>query len=220
MKQGRATQFKDDDLIAADKASPHLGDCVRGVRRRLDLTLTQVYERTGIAISTLSKVENNLMSLTYDKIVQFAEGLGVDMAELFSLSQPQKLLGRKSFTPAGEGMMIVTPNYDYAYVCADLAGKKMAPIVVDIRARTIKEFGPLTRHSGEEFGYVIRGTVEFHSDLYKPVLMTTGSSIYFDARMGHAYVNAGRQPATILCMCTAPESELTTLSDAEATAAE
>ena len=53
MKQSPAAQFKDNDLIAADRTSPQLGDCVRSVRQRLDLTLTEVHERTGIAISTV-----------------------------------------------------------------------------------------------------------------------------------------------------------------------
>jgi transcriptional regulator with XRE-family HTH domain len=204
------------DLRAPASASPTLGARMREIRRRLNLTLTQVSERTGIAISTLSKVENNLMSLTYDKVVQFAECLGVDIVELFAQSRPLDTLGKKSFTPANEGWRVPTPIYDYNYVCADIAGKKMVPIIVEVNARTLEEFGPLSRHSGDEYGYVIRGSVEFHSDFYKPIVMSAGSSIYFDARMGHAYTRIGDAPATILCVCTAPESELHELADREA----
>jgi transcriptional regulator with XRE-family HTH domain len=199
--------------------SPQLGDCVRALRRRLDLTLTQVSERTGMAVSTLSKVENGLMSLTYDKIVQLAEGLGVDIVEIFAPASQAPLHGRRSYTPGDKATSIATPNYEYGYVCADLSGKRMVPIVVEVRARSIEEFGPLSRHSGEEYGFVIRGSVRFHSESYEPLLMKAGSSVYFDARMGHAYVKAGAAAATILCMCTAPEAELREISKQEQKAA-
>lgn len=197
-------------------APPQLGDCVRAIRQRLDLTLAQVNERTGVAMSTLSRVENNLMSLTYDKIVQLASGLGVDVAEIFSSSPPQSDLGRRSFAPDTAGMRIATSNYDYHYLCADLARKRMVPMFTEIRARTLEEFGPLIRHSGEEFTYVVSGVVEFHSEFYKPLRMRAGSSIYFDARMGHAYLSIGRALAKTLCVCSAPEAELTELADRSA----
>jgi transcriptional regulator with XRE-family HTH domain len=200
----------------ATPASPQLGDCVRALRRRLNLTLTEVHERTGIAKSTLSKVENNLMSLTYDTIVQLAMGLGVDVAELFSSSPPPSDLGRRSFAETTAGMRITTANYDYHYLCADLARKRMVPMFTEIRVRTMEEFGPLIRHSGEEFTYVVSGVVEFHSEFYKPLRMRAGSSIYFDARMGHAYLSVGRAPAKTLCVCSAPEKELTDLADRSA----
>ena len=49
---------------------PRLGQCLRAVRHRHGLTLQDVVERTGVALSTLSKVENDQMSLTYDKLLQ------------------------------------------------------------------------------------------------------------------------------------------------------
>ena len=196
------------DAPAPERDDPRLGERVRDIRGRLGLTLAQAGKRTGISISTLSKVENGQMSLTYDKILQVATGLGVDIAELFAAPPPAYFLGRRSYSPPDDGMPIKTRNYDYVYLCTELAGKGMIPIVARLNSRTMKEFGPFIRHSGEEYVYVIAGTVAFHCELYKPLIMPTGASLYFDARMGHAYLNAGPAPAKILCVCTAPEAEL------------
>jgi hypothetical protein len=47
---------------------------------------------------------------------------------------------------------VVDPKfYTYQYFCTDLIGKKMVPIVAEVRARTLEELGPLLRHAGEEY---------------------------------------------------------------------
>lgn len=188
-----------------------LGDCLRNLRTRRGLTLTAVAKLTGIAVSTLSKVESHQLSLTYDKLLQLANGLGADISELFTEEAHTRGKGWRAFDapPAGPG--IATANYNYHYLCADLAAKKMIPIRIAVRARTMEEFGDFVRHSGEEYVYVVKGEVVFHSEFYKPLPMPTGSSVYFDARMGHAYLNIGETEAEILCVCSSPESELDTI---------
>src|SRR3979411_2822576 len=72
------------DREVPDAMHPQLGVCLRAARQARGLTLKQVAERTGMALSTLSKVENNQMSLTYDKLLQLTFGLKMEIAELFN----------------------------------------------------------------------------------------------------------------------------------------
>ena len=60
---------------------PNLGDCLRNLRRQHGWTLQDVSHLTGVAVSTLSKVENDQMSLTYDKLLQICGGLGIHVTE-------------------------------------------------------------------------------------------------------------------------------------------
>ena len=190
------------------ETSTLLGDCLRIIRVRQGLTLMEVSKKTGIAVSTISKVENHQMSLTYDKLIQLANGLEVGVSELFSQNDHTRGMAWRSYTPPNQGLDLPTANYNYRYLCADLPDKKMIPITATIRARTIEEFGDFIRHSGEEFIYVLRGSIVFYSEFYKPLFMAMGSSLYFDARMGHAYINSEGAEAEILCLCSAPEAEL------------
>ncbi|PNB45040.1 transcriptional regulator, partial [Pseudomonas sp. FW305-130] len=54
------------EITPSEGANSQLGQCLKAARQARGLTLKQVAERTGMALSTLSKVENGLMSLTYD----------------------------------------------------------------------------------------------------------------------------------------------------------
>lgn len=184
------------------------GSMLRDLRAAKGWTLAEVKDRTGLPISTLSKLENGKMGLSYDKLMKLGHGLGMDIAQLL-LGKPsadqgatQLVSGRRSITRAGDEQIIDAPVYNYAYHAVDLLNRAIHPMIVDIKARTLEEFGEFTRHVGEEFSYVTDGAVEFHCDLYAPAILKKGDSIYFDAGMGHAYIAAAPGLCRIVSVCT------------------
>jgi transcriptional regulator with XRE-family HTH domain len=188
------------------------GAALRTLRMRKGWTLADVSRRTGLPVSTLSKIENGKMSLTYDKLARISAGLEVDIAELFSpraaIANGGVPSGRRSITRAGQGQAIETDNYGHLYPASELLNKRFVPIVAEMRARTLAEFGDLIRHDGEEYAFILDGTVEFHSELYAPVVLHKGDSIYFDSGMGHAYLATGAGPCRVLSICSGAESQL------------
>jgi mannose-6-phosphate isomerase-like protein (cupin superfamily) len=170
----------------------------------------------------LSKVENDKMSLSYDKLARISRGLEIDIGVLFSseAAAPLSLVtGRRSITRAGEGRLIETEPYEHVYPATDLLNKRFVPIVVEIRARSVSEFSEFIRHPGEEYTYVLEGTVELHTDVYAPVTLNVGDSIYFDSGMGHAYLSAGPGPCRVLTICSGEESQLIAALGQESAAA-
>lgn len=198
--------------MATETNQAKLGAALRSLRRKNGWTLADVASRTGLPVSTLSKVENDKLSLTYDKLVRLSEGLQVDIAQLFSPGASQvetpRMVGRRSIQRVGEGSMIDTKNYAHHYMASDLLHKKMQPIIAECRARTLEEFGELVRHPGEEYAVVQEGTCELHTEFYAPVLLQQGDSIYFDSSMGHGYLNAGEGRCIVLSVCSAPEAQI------------
>ena len=67
-----------------DAAMNQLGLSLRDIRKQRDLTLAQASERSGLPVSTLSKIENNRMSLSYDKLLRICQALEIDIAQLFA----------------------------------------------------------------------------------------------------------------------------------------
>ena len=192
--------------------TPTLGNFLRRLRGQEGWTLKQMSERTGIPVSTLSKIEHNRLTLTYDKLLQLAQRLGLRMSELFAeSSEPvdQPVTARRSVGRIDRAVRVETANYDYFYMNTELRRKRMIPIVTKIRARTVEEFGELVRHSGEEFIYVLQGAIEVHTEFYDPVVLHEGESIYIDSNMGHAYIAAeGCTEATVLGVCSSAEERL------------
>jgi len=182
----------------------HPGHALRAARIEQGLSLRALAARIGLPFSTLSKLENGRMALTYDKLVRLAQGLNVDIGSLVSgapqIETPPPGIGRRSIARAG-GMKAVSEKHSHFYPASDLLGKMMVPIIIDVKARSVDELGGLVRHSGEEYLYILSGTMELHSDLYAPLPLGPGDSVYFDSGMAHGYVRTGDQPCRVLSVC-------------------
>ncbi|TWI69220.1 transcriptional regulator, XRE family with cupin sensor [Pseudoduganella lurida] len=190
--------------------SPTLGVLMRNLRSRKGWTLKEMSAHSGIPVSTLSKVEHDRLTLTYEKLYQLSQKLGMRMSELFAEDAEDAVTptARRSLGDLEHAVRVQTPNYDYHYLCAELRRKRMIPVVAKIRAKTLKQFGSLQHHSGEEFSYVLKGSVMITTEFYDPVVLHEGQSIYFDSSMGHAYLSAeGCEEALILTVMSGEDEE-------------
>lgn len=178
---------------------------LRNVRIAQGLSLRALSARAGLPYSTLSKLENGKMALTYDKIVRLAQALSVDIKDIVAAEQAPApvAVGRRSVTRAGEELEAESERHAHHYPAADLLGKMMIPIIIDVQARSVEELGGLVRHAGEEYLYVLNGTMELHSDLYAPLPLGPGDSVYFDSGMAHGYVRTSDR-CTVLSVCAGP----------------
>ena len=168
----------------APRAAARPGTALRALRMQRGWTLAEVSRRTDLPISTLSKIENDRVSLTYDKLARISTGLGVDISQLFApqiVGMPGSMVnGRRSVTLSGQGSVIETENYGHTYPAADFLNKRFVPVIAELYTRTLAEFGEMIRHSGEEWAYVL----------------------------GHAYLAGEAGPCRVLSICSGPESQL------------
>ena len=205
-----------------DSKRSQLGAALRSLRKQKGWTLAEVSRRTGFSIPTLSKVENDRLSLSYDKLIRLSEGIDVDISQLFTPVNaggggPVAISGRRSVNRRGEGERVPTSNYDYCYLSTDVNRKKFIPMIFEPKAQSLEEFGELVRHSGEEFIFVLEGEVEIHTDLYAPLPLKAGESAYLDSSMGHAYLVKGKSPCRLLGVSSASERDLRAAMEAGVT---
>lgn len=198
--------------MADRMAPPTLGTVMKGIRARNGWTLKEMSAKSGIPVSTLSKVEHDRLTLSYDKLQQLSQRLNIRMSDLFAEDDDNgapRVTGRRSIGTIDQAVRVTTDNYDYHYLCTDLRQKRMIPIITRIRAHSAREFGDLVRHQGEEFIFVLEGEVEIHTEFYDPVALKTGQGIYLDSSMGHAYVVAeGFEEALVLGVCSSADDGL------------
>src|SRR5688572_8468618 len=137
---------------------PTLGTLLRAMRARNRWTLKEMSDRSGIPVSTLSKVEHDRLTLTYDKLLQLSQRLNIRMSELFAENDagPEtQVTARRSIGDLARAVRVNTANYDYYYLCTELRRKRMIPVITRVRAKSVEEFGDLVHHSGEEFIYIV-----------------------------------------------------------------
>jgi transcriptional regulator with XRE-family HTH domain len=175
-----------------------LGQKIKDIRLNLGLTLEEASQRTGLARSTLSKIENEQISPTFQAMQKLANGLAIDMPQLFE--PPRKIVatGRRDISRSGQGKPHPTPTYEHELLATQLSNKKMMPFKTTVRARSFDEYNDWVRHDGEEFLLVLTGEVLLYTEFYEPVKLKDGDSVYYDANMGHMLVSISEADALIL----------------------
>ena len=177
------------------------GRRLRQLRRDRGWTLAEVAERSGLAISTISKAERGVISLTYDRLSQLAQGLEVDLAAFFNAEGQSFEPGSFAVARKGEFKRQETPNYVYEMLFPDLWNKAMVPMMGSLKARELVDFEDFVRHPGQEFLVVMEGAVTVFTEGREPVRLEAGDSLYFDSAIGHLYASDGDRDARILVVC-------------------
>ncbi|NHF72581.1 helix-turn-helix domain-containing protein [Paracoccus xiamenensis] len=193
-----------NSVVGGPNAS--FGARLKARRKHQKMTLTELAKLSDVSASTISKVENDAVSPTYEVIVKLARGLSTTISEMFgepTLPAPVERAPRgwQVIGRHGEGVRLETETYDHLYLCSELVVKSMVPCIVRIKARTLSDFGPLTHHRGEEFIYVLKGKIELHTEFYASTVLNEGDFVYIDSTMGHAYLCGSDDDAVVLAVC-------------------
>ncbi|WP_159834568.1 helix-turn-helix domain-containing protein [Burkholderia sp. 8Y] len=185
-----------------EQSAADLGRRVRQARVAQDMTLETASRLCGVSRSALSKIENGLMSPTFDVLQKIVRGLRIDLAELFGNASAPSASGRRALTRRDQGQRHAYRGYQMELLATELAHKAMLPFRIRISAHTLDAFDDWGRHEGEEFLYVISGSVCLYSELYAPTHLNAGDSLYFDSRTGHAAISTSDEDAEVLWMAT------------------
>lgn len=193
-------------MAARDIPSNQIGGRLKEIRRALDRTLAEVSQATGVSISNLSKIENNQISPSFDIMKRICDGLDVSIEDFVRPGAKSVVSGRKTTTKHGEGDFFTSVQYDYRAHASEISRKSMVPLEITVRARKVDEFDHWSQHRGEEFVYVLAGTIEIHTEHYAPFRLEKGESAYFDSNMRHLYLSVSKADARVLSVSHDPGS--------------
>ncbi len=184
---------------ALDRA--RMGQRLRAIRKAQGLTLKALSVRSGVALSTLSKIELGQISVSYEKLAAVARSLAVDTGALFDpragampgAAQPIVVRSTLDSAPSYD-----SENYGYRKLATEFPGKRMTPLHGTIVARDLAQFQDYIRHPGQEFVMVLSGRVRIHFETGEAIELARQESAYFDSGVGHAYVSTGKSDAQVV----------------------
>jgi len=185
------------------------GKRLRGARKALGWTLAHLAELSGVSITTISRAERGQLALGYDNFAAIGKALQMDMGEMFAgAGETAAPFQGPIVTRANQGVVYTGQSIAYEFLCTEAAGKQMSPTVATVHARHITGPEVFASHPGEEFIYVLSGEVEVHFANGEFVRMARGDSLYFDARLGHAYISVSRQLARTIGVTTSESQQM------------
>jgi transcriptional regulator with XRE-family HTH domain len=167
-----------------------LSTLLRQLRRRNDWTLKDLSSRSGVPVSTLSKVEHGQLTLGYDRLIAVAERLDMSLSELLDSANPDdinRVSGRRSISNLERATRLSTPGGELFLLCPELRHKCITPFIAHVLPRPETPVRQVARYAGEHFAYVLSGQVAVQTEFYETATLTPGDCIYIDVDMEHAF---------------------------------
>ena len=196
------------------------GKRLRSARKQYGWTLARLAALSGVSITTISRAERGQLALSYEKFSALGRALRMDMGSMFAeAGVPAKPFSGPVLTRAGEGVVYRGLAFSYEFLGTSAAGKQMSPILGTVHARRVEGPEDFARHPGEEFVYVLSGSIDVHFDDGQMIHLRRGDSLYFDSRVGHAYVSVSRQLARVVGVITTESNMMRMAREGEAVAA-
>ena len=176
---------------------------IRRLRKSQNMTLKDLATRTNLTESYLSRIETSTSAPPIHTLYLIAEALNTDISYLFQeepkdeAENPSIIVVRNEDIDAEK--FIIGPHHrkSFRYTYIPLAkmkqGKTMQPYIVveDF------EFGETLTHYGEEFVYILDGSIEllYGTEVY---LLKKGDYAYFDSHIPHNARSIGNKKARTL----------------------
>ena len=159
---------------ASRSIAESIGAQVRSLRRKLDLTGTELAVQAGLSAGMLSKIENGVVSASIESLEALSRALNVPLTNFFASYEEQRdcsyVLGGKGVTIERRG---TKAGHQYQLLGHSISGE----IVVEPYLITLtEEAKPYTmfQHAGVEFIYMLTGRVLYrHADKAYPLAPAT-----------------------------------------------
>jgi quercetin dioxygenase-like cupin family protein/DNA-binding XRE family transcriptional regulator len=182
-------------------AEEHLGTVIgrslRAARRRAGLTMDALAELTGVSQPHLSQMENGRTSPSISTLYRLANALGVTAQELL----PD--LARDDLQVIKAGSVPTTPIVDSpaAAMARVLVGAPDKLLQVqDVSVAPGQDLGQWFSHEGEEFLYLVRGSIRVELIGRSAGVLTAGDAAWYDSSIEHRWQLAGDEPAQLIAV--------------------
>ena len=175
-----------------------IGEKIKRLRLKHGLTQEELAARTELSKGFISQLERNLTSPSIATLMDMLEALGTNIGDFFSEQQEEKVV-------FGADDMFIKEEPDLGHsvrwLVTSAQKNALEPILVTLSAngQTAKD----DPHEGEEFGYVLSGSVTLllGSRKYK---VKKGDSFYFKPSAPHYLLNSGKNEAKVVWVSSPP----------------
>jgi len=174
-----------------------LGERLRRYRREARKTLLDVASEAGLSVGFLSQAERNLSGVSLSSLANIAKALNVPLRLL--IDQPEQ---RSPDSHQGQRRRYTTIDRGQTYerLSSSFPGSQINAVKMCLPVGYVSES---VTHDGDEFVYVLSGTVRYCVGGTDYPLQS-GDSLHFDGRNQHFLANTGTIPAEVVSVGTLP----------------
>ena len=173
-----------------------IGNKIKQLRLQCDLTQEELANRCELTKGYISQLENELTSPSIATLMDILSALGTNLKDFFAEEPEEKIVFKEN-----EFIEKETAQYTLNWLVPNSQKNEMEPVLVDLMPKKSTE--PDVPHEGEEFGFVLAGTVIVHLG-NKKYKVNKGESFYYSASKEHYIENNTDRVAKFIWVATPP----------------
>ncbi len=190
----------------ASERFPELGRRIRAVRQQSGLTLKELSKQCDLSVSFLSQIERGLSSFSIPSLRAICTALDVSLPDLLVLSDGPGMAFLADPRPPeitkGDNLPYINlsdASIKYRFLSGGFPGREFEALIGEM---TPGYHNPPTPHEGEEFGYILKGTVKLTigEEVYA---LGPGDSYHLVATTPHSCETSNEEGAKVLWVQTA-----------------
>lgn len=176
----------------------NIGEKIKLLRLQNNLTQEELANRSELSKGFISQVENDLTSPSIATLLVILTALGTDLQYFFSDAKDTQIVFKKKdyFVNA-----LTDHKHTMTWLVPNAQKNTMEPVLVSIEAggKTVNDLP----HEGEEFGYILKGSVTLFVGSKKEIVKA-GESFYFKCDETHYIENKSDKPAKLVWVSSPP----------------
>ncbi len=176
-----------------------IGFLLKNRRVESGLSIRELSIKSGVAAGTISQIETGKTSPNLVSVYSLCETLNFPISALFIQDDTDRVkLVRKN-----ERTSFVRNTSNGESIVESLVTKgesRMRGGIIDMPAGT--NSGDYYYHGGEEFVFMLEGSITFSLDQVGNYILETGDTLYYPNEIGHRWENHTKEPAKFLIVST------------------
>lgn len=177
-----------------------IAERIRGLRELMDISVEDMARATDCTPEQYKTLESGRSDFSFTFLYKCAQTFGIDMIEILTGEQPK--LSFYTVVRKGKGLPIRRrESFSYFHLASLFRDKAAEPFLVTAPWQPEKLAEPiaLSTHEGQEFDYILSGSLEVDLEGHREVL-TAGDSVYYDSGHGHGMRAIDGAPCTFLAV--------------------
>lgn len=184
-----------------------IAERIATMRDLCGFTTEEMAEATDVSVEEYEEFETGTKDFGFTFLYKCADKFGVDMVEIITGENPH--LTEFTIVHDGKGLPIKRRSgFEYYHLASFFKGKISEPFLVKAPYRQEEQDAPIhtTVHEGQEFDYVVSGSLKFHHDGHEENLIA-GDSVYYDSGKPHGMIATSKDGCTFLAIVMKKEAK-------------
>ena len=175
-----------------------IAERIKELREISGLSAAALANELGVSLDLILQYESGMVDIPVGFLYKFVHKFGIELTAILTGENPR--LHVYCVVRKDKGLCVERrKQYKYESLASNFINKKAEPFIVRIDPDIEPAPVEFNSHPGQEFNYIIEGTMKIVIDTHE-VVLNAGDSIYYDSSYKHAMKAMNQTPVKMLAV--------------------